>query len=98
MYIGKVQVPADWSSLESLIKAQVDGQSSFAFTSGKTYSLQTEEGTLRTCDASSTPSLDVDGEYIVEKQQGIYEPDAGTLYVRSNTKNGVCLVSVSELG
>lgn len=96
-YIGKVKVPAEWSSLESLIQAQIDGQSSFVFNSSKTYSLQTEEGTLRLCNASATPTLDVDGEHIDEKQFGVFKPDSGTLYARSNTKSGVCLVSVSEV-
>ena len=96
-YIGKVEVSSSWSSLESLIQAQIDGQSAFAFDGSKTYSLQSEEGTFRACDTSTTPTSNVDGEHIDEKQTAIYQPDS-TLYVRSNTKSGVCLVSVSELG
>ena len=96
-YIGKVAVPAQWSELESLIKAQIDGQSSFAFASGKTYSLQTEDGVLRVCNSTSAPTLDADGEHLDDNQFGLYKLDSGTFYVRSKTKNGVCLVSVSEV-
>lgn len=95
-YIGKIEVPATWTSLEDLIQAQVDGQSSFAFDSSKKYSLQTEEGSIRLCNTSATPTSDVDGEHLKDDQFGIYEPDSSTLYVRSKTKNGVCLLSVSE--
>ena len=35
-YIGKIKVPAEWTSVESLIQAQIDGQSSFSFDSDST--------------------------------------------------------------
>ena len=96
-YIGKIKVPAEWTSVESLIQAQIDGQSSFSFDSDSTYSIQPEEGTLRLCNASAKPTLDVDGEHLDQTQFGLFKPDTATLYARSNTKNGVCLVAISEV-
>ena len=97
-YVGKIKVPNEWATLASLIQAQIDGQSSFAFQSGKTYSIQVESGSLRVCNTSSTPTDSVDGEHLDEHQIGIYEPDGtNALYAKTKTKEGVVLVSVSEL-
>lgn len=96
-YIGKVEVSNTWASLESLIQAQIDDQSAFAFASGSNYSLQVESGTVRVCNASATPTGDVDGEHLDENQFSKYSPDAGTLYVKAKAKSGVVLLSVSEI-
>ena len=55
-YIGKVSITQEWADLESLIQAQVDGQSSFAFTTGTKYSLQPEKGLMGMCVTSATPT------------------------------------------
>ena len=96
MFIGKVQVPDEWSKLVELIQTQIPGQSSFNFQVGSTYSLQVESGTVRVCNTNNAPT-GLDGEHLSEDQFGIYEPDAGTLLVRAKPKTGVVLLSVSEL-
>lgn len=45
-YIGKVNVSGDWEKVEDLIKAQVEGQDSFAFDTSKSYPIQVDGGFL----------------------------------------------------
>lgn len=89
-YIKKVSVPAEWTSLESLLDT--------IFASGTTYSIQVHEGSaVRLCNSTSLPTDNAAGECIKNLTQALYSPDAGTLYVkRDNTLPA--FVSVSELG
>lgn len=92
MYIGKVLLSDEWEKLEDLIKAQVSGQSAFAFDSSKNYQLQGEcaaecvkENLLaaRLCEASAAPSTDDQAGFrIVHTQCANYQPSTGNLYVR----------------
>ena len=91
MYIGKVLLSNEWEKLEDLIKTQVSGQSAFAFDSTKKYQFQGEcffEGTkevllaARLCEASTTPSDNIDGGRIVGTQCADYIPSTGSVYVR----------------
>ena len=96
-YIGKVKVSDTWESLEDLIQAQVEGQSSFAF-GDSTYQFQGEGPVgVRFADASAAPTDNEDGERIAGTQVAIYEPSA-TLYVKAevNTPEGQW-VKISEL-
>lgn len=101
MYIGKVKISNNWSKLEDLIKAQVSGQSAFAFAEGTTYQLQGEGNYgVRLCDSSATPSDLQDGERIIGTQTAIYELSDGELYVRAeeNIPSGNVWLKVSILG
>ena len=96
-YIAKVSVSHEWENLEDLIKA-LDGLSSFAFTTGKTYSLQSEKGLCGICVASSEPTDLLAGEHINQDQFGVYEPDGtNDIFVRSKEADAVILLAVSEL-
>ena len=100
MYIGKVKVSNEWESLEDLIQAQVDGQSSFEFASDTTYQLQGEGPIgVRMASVSAKPESDEDGERIFGTQVAIYEKDSGTLYVKAeqNAPDGQ-LLKISQLG
>ena len=84
MYIGKVKISNTWSKLEDLIKAQVSGQSSFAFAEGTTYQLQGEGNYgVRLCDTSAAPSDAQAGERIIGTQTAIYQKSNGYLYVKT---------------
>lgn len=97
-YIGKVKVPNTWTSLQSLIQDQIDGQSSFAFESGKTYSIQVDgPGRIDLCDSETLPTDNSVGEHLNGKQFGVYSPDAGVLYVRLNLPWNIAQIAVSEL-
>ena len=97
-YIGKVSITQEWASLTDLIQAQVSGQSSFAFSSGSTYSLQPEKGLCGVCVTSSTPTDLLAGEHIDQDQFGKYTPDGSNdIYVRSKESDAVILLAVSEL-
>ena len=97
-YIGKVTVTKEWANLEDLIQAQVSGQSSFAFTTGTTYSLQSEKGLCGVCVTSSEPTSDLAGEHLNADQFGTYEPDGtNNIFVRSKELDTDILLAVSEL-
>lgn len=99
-YIGKVKVSKDWTSIESLVQEQVEGQSSFAFDSSKTYQLQAESDTgCRLVEMASTPDDRKDGNCIIGTQCAYYKKDTGNLYVRSvaNT-DASCLLKISTVG
>ena len=89
-YINKVNVPSNWTSLESLLNT--------TFESGKTYSIQVyDNSNVRLCNSTSLPTDANAGEQIKNLTQAIYSPDSGTLYL----KNGATMpafVAVSELG
>ena len=105
MYIGKVLLTNTWAKLEDLIKAQVSGQSSFAFDADKTYQLQGEGvEAVRLCDFSTTPAATNDGFEIAGTQVADYKPSTGYLYVRAdltqktgNTNFSKVFVKVNEM-
>lgn len=97
-YIGKVSITQEWADLESLIQAQVDGQSAFTFTTGTKYQLQPEKGLMGMCVASAEPDSLLAGEHLNQDQTAIYEPDGTNgIYVRSKEEDAVILLAVSEL-
>lgn len=97
-YIGKVSITQEWADLESLIQAQVDGQSAFAFATGTKYQLQPEKGLMGMCVTSSEPTDLLAGEHLDQAQTAIYEPDGTNgIYVRSKEEDAVILLAVSEL-
>ena len=103
MYIGKVEIHQQWETVEGLIKAQVEGQSSFAFDSSKTYQLQAEGNYgVRLMDAAAAPS-DVEEGFVIEgTQPANYKVSTGkNLYVKT-TKDGdsvhKVLLKISVLG
>ena len=90
MYIKKVSVPSEWTSLATLLNA--------SFESGKTYSIQAHEGSsFRLCNASAVPTDANAGECIKNLTQAIFSPDSGTLYVKKDNTLPA-FVSVSDLG
>lgn len=100
-YVGKVSVTNDWAKLEDLIQAQVSGQSSFAFDTSKTYSLQTDSGGadfgVRLCNSATEPAAEDDGEHLVDDQFGKYTPESGAyLWVKSRGNSTGVKLSVSE--
>ena len=101
-YVGKVSITSEWAKLEDLIKAQVDGQSAFAFDTSKTYTIQTDGPSTpfgaRFCNTASTPENDDDGEYLTDTFVGaLYQPESGAyLYVRTRGNTTNIKVSVSE--
>ena len=102
MYIGKVKLSNEWQKLEDVIKAQVEGQSGFAFSNGKDYQLQGEGNyAVRLCDSSALPADAQDGERIAETQTAIYQKDnSSELYVRTeqDIPSGNVWLKISEIG
>lgn len=87
MYIGKVKVTNQWQKLETLIKEQIEGQSSFAFVADKTYQMQNESDFgIRICNTAETPTdLNV-GEVVRANAQ--YELENGAnAYVKTFQNN-----------
>ena len=101
-YIGKIELTNEWQKVEDLIKAQVSGQSAFAFAEKKTYQIQSEASYgARLCEASSAPTNGNDGERILESQTGIYELTEGyNLYAKVHTLQPCvpCLLKISQIG
>ena len=96
-YIGKVSVSNTWAKVEDLIKAQVDGQSSFAFDTSKTYTIQVQgHAPAYFVNAASAPTTEDAGDCIQPYLFGKYKPDSDNLYVKSYGGKNTCL-SVSEL-
>lgn len=102
MYIGKVQLTNEWQKVEDLIKAQVEGQSSFAFEANKTYQLQAEASYgAQLCETSAAPADGNDGEFIEGSQTGSYILDSGNyLFAKVHTMQpGVpCWLKISKIG
>lgn len=103
-YIGKVTLTNEWEKLEDLIKAQVDGQSAFAFNGSKQYQLQvdTPRGPYISgaylCVAASEPTPADDGEHLAEQKCALYQTETGTyLWVKTQADQGDVKMSVSEL-
>lgn len=104
-YIGKVKLTTEWEKLEDLIKAQVAGQSAFAFDTSKEYSVQAETPRgpyimgAYLCNTASEPSNLDDGEHLEQEQMCVYQPESGQyLWVRSRgtAENADVKLSVSE--
>lgn len=101
MYIGKVKISNTWSKLEDLIKAQVSGQTAFAFAEGTTYQLQGEGNYgVRLCETSAAPSDLQAGERIVGTQTAIYQLSDGYLYVKTeaNVPSDNVYLKISVIG
>lgn len=102
-YIGKVSVTSAWAKLEDLIQAQVDGQSSFSFSTSNTYQLQADSELhapfgVRVCNSASEPSNDDDGEHLTDEQSGEYKPESGVyLWVKTRGNTTGIKLSVSEI-
>lgn len=103
-YIGKVTLTDSWEKLEDLIKAQVSGQSSFAFDTDKKYSIQVD--TVKDnnnysgyfCNSATEPANSDDGEHLNNDLYAEYKPESGVyLYVKKAKSLGIIKVSVSQI-
>lgn len=102
-YIGKVTLTSTWAKLEDLIKAQVDGQSAFAFNTSKEYGIQVETprgpyiSGAYLCSVASEPAETDAGEHLEAEQYAVYGPESGyDLWVRTRGSDAEVKVSVSE--
>lgn len=102
-YIGKVTLTNEWAKLEDLIKAQVDGQSAFAFDTSKEYGIQvdTQRGPYifgaYLCSSTSEPGALDDGEHLEQEQFAVYGPESGVyLWVKTRGSEASVKLSVSE--
>ncbi len=102
-YIGKVTLTSDWEKLEDLIKAQVEGQSAFAFDTSKEYGIQTDTPRgpyifgAYLCNSTTEPAEADDGEHLEQENFGIYKPESGVyLWVKKRGVDGTVKLSVSE--
>lgn len=94
MYIGKIKVTDTWTSVESLVSAQIG---SFSF-GGNTYQLQSEGPVgVRLANASAAPETADDGERINNTQVAFYTKDSGTLYARTEEGTNFVWLKISEL-
>ena len=102
MYIGKVEVNATWQKLDTLIQAQVSGQSTFEFDADTTYQLQGEgKYGIRLCEAASAPTDPQAGLRIKRTQTAHYKAASGYyLYVKveDGANPSTPLLHVSTLG
>lgn len=87
MYLGKVEISNSWTKLEDLIKAQVEGQSEFAFDADTKYQIQGEgEFSCRLCDFTTAPTNNYDGVRLYNTQTAVYKKStSGYLYVRTES-------------
>ena len=85
MYIGKVTVNNEWKKLDTLVKEQVAGQSSFAFDADTTYQLQGEGNYgIRFCVAANIPTDPAIGNYTTGSQTALFKPETGKeLFVKA---------------
>lgn len=102
-YIGKVELKETWEKLEDLIKAQVTGQSAFAFDASKTYSMMTDTANdtceigAYWCSSATKPTALNDGEYLDPGVQGIYQPESGAyLWVKIRGAKHEVRLAISE--
>lgn len=102
MYIGTVEVNNEWKQLDTLIKAQVSGQSAFEFDADTTYQLQGEGNYgIRLCVSSSIPTDKQVGFRIQGTQCAHFKAEAGcNLYVKSEdgASPTTPLLHISTLG
>ena len=103
-YIGKVTLTDSWAKLEDLIKAQVDGQSEFAFDTSKKYSIQVDtvkqnhNYSAYFCNSATEPVNLDDGEHLNNDLFAEYTPESGVdMWVKTATTAGIIKVSVSEI-
>lgn len=93
-YIGKIKVTDTWTSVESLVSAQIG---SFSF-GNNTYQLQSEGPVgVRLANASAAPVTADDGERINNTQVAFYTKDSGTLYARTEEGTNFVWLKISEL-
>ena len=102
-YIGKVELKENWEKLSDLIKAQVAGQSAFAFDSAKTYSMMTDTANdtceigMYWCVSATKPTALNDGEFLDPGVQGIYQPESGAdLWVKIRGSKHEVRLAISE--
>ena len=102
-YIGKVTLTSSWAKLEDLIKAQVDGQSAFAFDTSKKYGIEvdTQRGPYifgaYLCNSATEPANADDGEHLEQENFGVYQPESGAyLWVKARGQQETVKISVSE--
>lgn len=103
-YIGKVALTDSWEKLEDLIKA-LDGKSSFAFDTSKTYAIQVDSiasnrnYSARFCNSATKPTNADDGEHYDNSMTPFsYKPASGiAMYVKKAAKTRNVKVSVSEI-
>ena len=103
MYIGKVEVNNQWQQLDTLIQAQVSGQSSFAFDADTTYQLQGEGNNgVRLCVVASIPNDDEQVGFRIQGTQcADFKAEAGcNLYVKAEegANPATPLLHISTLG
>lgn len=101
-YIGKVKLTTEWEKLEDLIKAQVTGQSAFAFDTSKEYAIQTDTPRgpyifgAYLCNSATEPGSADDGEHMEQEQFGIYKPESGVyMWVKSRGTSETVEVKLS---
>lgn len=97
-YIGKVNITGDWEKVEDLIKAQVEGQDSFAFDTSKSYPIQVDGGFgVYLCSASTTPTAPDEGEFLTDSERRIYKPESGKdLYIKIRGNSSGVKLSISD--
>lgn len=89
-YIKKVNVPLNWTALETLLDT--------TFSNGHLYAIQAHKGSsVRLCNATSLPTGPEDGESIENLMQAYFSKDNGTLYVK-RADSLPAVISVSDLG
>ena len=100
--IGKITITSEWAKVEDLIKAQVDDQSSFAFDTDKTYTIQTDceqhaPFGARFSISATKPTEPDAGAYLTDDFPGaIYNPKSGVylwVKIRGNTTSVKVFVS-----
>ena len=101
MYIGTVEVNNTWQKLDTLIQAQVSGQSAFAFDADTTYQLQAEGNFgVRLCEQADEPG-EKDGFRIRGTQPANYKVQAGAylwVKVEEGLQPATPLLKISALG
>lgn len=98
MQIGKVQVSTTWTKVSDLIKAQISGQSAFAFSSSYVYELQGEANTpIRLCVSAAAPTGLQDGKRIKGTQVADYQPES-SYYLYAKCDEGVSLLNIDRIG
>lgn len=100
--IGKITITSEWAKVEDLIKAQVDGQSSFAFDTSKKYLIQTdcEQGApfgARFAICATEPTEADAGGHLSDDQSAEYTPKSGEyLWVKTRGNTTDVKVYVTE--
>lgn len=99
-YIGKIKVTKTWAKVEDLIKAQIEGQSAFAFDNSKTYQIQGQSDFgIHLCEAATAPADENDGFVIKGTQCGMYKKGTNDLFVSTSVEDNINdYVKISAVG